>query len=1032
MANRSFLMSVVCVALASVALAQTSPQIGLRDNTPTVHAFINARIVQMPGKIIANGTLVVRNAVIESVGEHVVPPADAQVFDLKGETVYPGLIDLSSDIGVPKPAPPRSRGYFDFSAPTPPAEPSKGPADWNSKVKADFEAGSEFVPDPKLAEQLRSQGFTVVLATPQVGIFRGTSSLVNLGEGEAARLVMKRNVAQTVSFEVTGGFGSTYPNSLMGVIALIRQTWLDANWYRRAQESFASNPDQKRPEQNKSLAALADAAQGKQPVVLDVADDLNFLRGAKIAKEFSLRMWVRGSGFEYRRMDEIKATQLPVIVTLNFPETPSVESPEEAMNYSLEELQHWDAAPENPGRLEKAGIPIVLTSATLKNPATFLHQVRTAVERGLAMDDALAALTTTPAHWLGLEKQLGSLEEGKAADFFVADGDLFSEKTKINSVWIDGKEYDVKKLPVADPRGVWDFKVSSEPDSLDTFSLKGELEKLSGTLKWNGKNLKILSASFAAERIALDFSGDSIGQKGAIRLSGTVGSNDMVGVGEFPDGNSFTWTALRRSPPRAQSDTTTVAKKETALFQDTFPPGEFGRTKVPEQYPALVVRNATIWTVGKQGKLKNADMLILKGKISQIGKNLRVPEGAFVVDASGEDITPGIIDAHSHTAISGGVNEGSHAITAEVRIRDVLDPDDIWIYRELAGGTTISNVLHGSANPIGGQNAIVKWRWGMSADEMLLEGAPPGIKFALGENVKQSNFMFGGHPSTRYPQTREGVEQIIKDEFNAALDYERASQEWEKDKSKIPPRRNLQLEAVLEIIKGKRQIHCHAYRSDEMMMLMHLMDQFGVKIAAFHHVLEGYKIADEMAKRGIAGTTFSDWWAYKMEAWDAIPGNGPLMHDEGIVVSYNSDSDDLARRLNWEASKAVRFGIPEEEALKFVTINSAVTLGIDKWVGSLEVGKDADFVVWNGDPLSAYSKCLQTWIDGRKFFDVKEDQEMEAKIQKERAALIQKILASKNEQPSERRGPFHIMRPDEYGNNSCIDGQVEIGGNHEN
>ncbi len=526
--------------------------------------------------------------------------------------------------------------------------------------------------------------------------------------------------------------------------------------------------------------------------------------------------------------------------------------------------------------------------------------------------------------------------------------------------------------------------------------------------------------------------GDSIGQKGSIRLSGSVGPDDMVGVGDYPNGQSFTWNAKRTAGQRAEADTSKPRKGQLSSFVETYPPGEYGRAKLPPTYSAIFVKNATIWTEGKQGKLQNADLLVVKGKISQVGKNLSPPSDAFVIDASGKDVTPGIIDPHSHTAISGGVNEGSHAITAEVRIKDVIDPDDIWIYRQLAGGTTGANVLHGSANPIGGQNAIVKWRWGMSADDMLLEGAPEGIKFALGENVKQSNFSFGGRPSTRYPQTREGVEQIINDEFKAAEDYERQFKEWEKDKTKIPPRRDLQLDAVLEILQGKRQIHSHAYRSDEMMMLMHLMDSFHVKIAAFHHVLEGYKIADEMAKRGIAGSTFSDWWAYKMEAWDAIPGNGPLMHDQGVVVTYNSDSDDLARRLNWEAAKAVKFGIPEEEALKFVTINSAITLGIEKKVGSLEPGKDADFVVWSGDPLAPFSKCEQTWVDGRKYFDIDEDKAMQLEVQKERAALIQKVLASRKETPSGEGMPFRMRRPNESLRNSSLDEQNQLGGSHEN
>ena len=343
--------------------------------------------------------------------------------------------------------------------------------------------------------------------------------------------------------------------------------------------------------------------------------------------------------------------------------------------------------------------------------------------------------------------------------------------------------------------------------------------------------------------------------------------------------------------------------------------------------------------------------------------------------------------------------EGTQAVTAEVRIGDVLRSSHIALYRELAGGLTSANVLHGSSNPIGGQNAVIKLRWGAPPEEMKFKGATPGIKFALGENVKQSNR--GDQFTTRYPQTRMGVEQIIRDRFKAALDYEKEWQAYKavgRERGLIPPRRDLELETLLEIIRGRRLVHSHSYRQDEILMLIRVADDFGFTIGAFQHVLEGYKVADALARHGAGASTFSDWWAYKFEVMDAIPYNGALMHEQEVVVSFNSDSDELARRLNTEAAKAVKYGgLSEEEALQFVTLNPAKQLGIDDRVGSLEVGKDADFVLWNGHPLSTYTVCEQTWIDGRKYFDREEDLQMRRQIRQERAHLIQKVIQSKQE-----------------------------------
>ena len=993
--------------------SQSAPTVGLRDNTPTVHAFVNARIVVAPGKIIPQGTLVISNGVIEAVGEKITPPADARVWNLEGHTLYPGLIDLSSDLGMPKPAQTQTTSPFAAMAtPQPQTERPKGAAHWNTRMRADFNADEEFSPDSKSAEKLRSQGFTLVLSTPQSGIFRGTSALVNLGDKVATDLVVKRRVAQHLNIEQAGGFGGGYPNALMGNIAFIRQTFYDTDWYRKAHESYTKNPSgQKRPETNVALAALADALQNKTPVAFEVASDLNFLRAAKIGKEFGLNLWVHGSGQEYRRIDAVKATKLPVIVNLNFPEAPSVETPEEALNVSLEDLRHYDAAPENAGRLQNAGITIALTSAQLKDAGTFLAQARKAIERGLSADAALAALTTTPAKMAGVEKQYGSLEAGKVANIVVTDGDLFAEKTKIKDVWIDGSRYEVKAPQLVDARGAWDITVGTESGTL---SLRGEAEKPSGTLNLRGKDTRLATATVTAGRLAATFAGDSVGMPGTATLSGTGTDKELYGIFNSPDGGSLSWRAIRTSPARVEPDTTKPKKPEMATAALTFPPTEFGRTKLPEQPADLLVKNATIWTEGPQGKVQNADLLVTKGKIVQVGQNITPPKDAVIIDATGKHISPGIIDAHSHTAMSGTVNEGGQAITPETRVEDVINPDDIWIYRQLSGGTTAAQVFHGSANPIGGQSLVLKWRWGAPSEELVMTSAPPGLKFALCENVKQSNSAQVRGSAARYPQTRMGVDEIIRDRFNAALDYDRSWKEWEKNKLLIPPRKDLELDCLVEIVKGKREMHVHAYRQDEMLMILRLAEDFGLRVASFEHGLEGYKIADVMAKHGAGVATFSDWWAYKIEAWDAIPGNGPLMHEQGVVVSYKSDNDQLASRLNWEAAKAVKYGISEEEALKLVTINPAKQLKVDKWIGSLEVGKDADFAIWNGNPVSVYSRCEQTWVDGKKYFDSEEDKQLQEQIVKERAALIQKILAAKKT-PSLPTGgpPTRFRRPNE-------------------
>ena len=449
---------------------------------------------------------------------------------------------------------------------------------------------------------------------------------------------------------------------------------------------------------------------------------------------------------------------------------------------------------------------------------------------------------------------------------------------------------------------------------------------------------------------------------------------------------------------------------------------------LPEPAPhAVLVRGATLWTSGPEGVLTNADLLAVDGKIQRIGHDLAAPADALVIEARGKHVTPGLIDCHSHSDIVGDVNEFTNSCTAEVRIADVLNSRSIAIYRELAGGLTCANQLHGSANAIGGQNAVIKLRWGEPPAKLRFDGAPAGIKFALGENPKRSNW---GTAPERYPKTRMGVEQVIRERFLAARDYERRWHEFEQHRGErgvVPPRRDLQLEALVEILHGERLVHAHSYRQDEILMLLRLADEFGFRVATFQHVLEGYKVADELARAGTGASSFSDWWAYKFEVYDAIPYSGSLMAARGVVVSYNSDSAELARRLNLEAAKAVKYGgTAEPEALQFVTANPARQLGIADRVGTLAPGKDADFVVWSGHPLSTYTLCEQTWIDGRRYFDRARDLQARAAMEAERDMLLEKARAARKLE--ETRGgsawkPSYLEAGDQV--HSCVAAEVQ-------
>jgi imidazolonepropionase-like amidohydrolase len=433
---------------------------------------------------------------------------------------------------------------------------------------------------------------------------------------------------------------------------------------------------------------------------------------------------------------------------------------------------------------------------------------------------------------------------------------------------------------------------------------------------------------------------------------------------------------------------------------------QVGGMAFAQQPNEIVIRNATVLTVS-HGKIENGSVLIRNGKIVAVGKDVKASAGATVVDATGKWVTPGIVDCHSHIAIDGSVNEGSLSVTSMARIGDVLDPIDPAILYGLSGGVTSANVLHGSANPIGGLNQVIKLRWGGTADDLVFKEAPPGIKFALGENPKRSNFQINPQ---RYPKTRMGVEDVIRDAFTRARDYKAEWDRYNADvkagkKNLVAPRRDLQLDPLVEVLEGKRLVHAHCYRADEILMLIRVARDFGFHIQTFQHVLEGYKIAKEIKESGAGASTFADLWAYKVEAYDATPYNAALMWKAGIVVSVNSDDPDRQRRLNTDAARVVRYGgVPEDEALKMITINPARQLGIDKWVGSLDEGKDADVVIWSADPLSSYAVAEKVYIDGKLTFD-RQDQLRRADEARREADRLREQEKAKAKPPSGSEQP---------------------------
>ena len=933
------------------------PTNGVRSTDQIMHAFINADIYIDYATKIEGATLLIQGDKIIKIGESIRIPEEARIIDLEGYQICPSFIDSYTTYGQS------------------PQINESTVSSWNPALKMEFNAVDNFKIDTKEAEKFINTGFGLVNTLQRDGIIRGTSALIFLSYDKPHESVFVDASALCLSFN-KGSSKMSYPKSLMGSIALLRQSYYDLEWYQNQNKTF-----------NTSLESFAD--KKNLPKIFEVNNYQSIFRANKVATEFNEKYIIKTNGDEYKRVQEIKNLDIPFIVPINFPKLKLNNDPYENLDVSLSALKHVDTAPFNLSILLKHGLDVAITTHGLESLSDFYKNIKKIISSGVSKIELLKSLTYSPAQFLNIYDKVGSISKGKRANFLIFSGEIFSDDFCIYQNWVNGKKFDVSDMNLKNLVGDYEFFVQREKVK--------DIELYIKNRKIQTKTKNDSLAKNDIKKIEL------IGKKLSFVQNGTFFNGtfvDSVIRGELYDslGNWGEWE-LRKMKNNSVTIDSNLKNDTLEMHSEIlYPNMAYGFREMPVQ-EAVLFQNATVWTNEEMGIVDSCDIAIESGKIIALGKNLNTSifkssSNVVVVDASTKHITSGIIDEHSHIAIRKGVNEGTQAVTSEVRIGDVINPDDINIYRQLAGGVTIAQLLHGSANPIGGQSAIIKLRWGHLAEELKYKKAKPFIKFALGENVKQSNW--GSKYRTRFPQTRMGVEQIIYDAFVRAKEYDERQQKYKKNKKGLRPRKNLELDALVEVLNHERFVTCHSYIQSEILMLMDLANSFDFRINTFTHILEGYKVADELKAHGANASTFSDWWAYKYEVNDAIPYNAALLSDAGVNTAINSDDAEMGRRLNQEAAKMIKYGnISQEEAWKSVTLNPAKMLHIDDYVGSLKKNKDADIVIWSSNPLSVYSIVEKTYVDGRCYFSLEKDLKHRERIKKEKARLLHKIINAK-------------------------------------
>jgi len=906
-----------------------------RADFQTPIAITNARIITAPGTVIENGAILIDHGRIVAVGPAIEIPPDAQRMDVAGAIVYPGWIDAASDAGISvADAAAADRARLDDENPDvrdgPQAATVKA---YRRLVHPHWRAEELLDPDALKRDQSRKNGFTTALIAPRPAILAGSSAVVEMGDLPLRRSLLKAPFAQHAAF-ITGAETPDlpplnrrperqpeYPTTTMGAIAAFRQILLDAGWQRDLLAWADRNPKGERPPFDRDLNALLPLLDRKLPVVFVANTENEILRALNLAKEFNLKPIIAGGREAWKCTDRLKQDDVPVIVSLK-----------------------WSQEPKRADQTDEA------KAAT--------------TQEALPNDDRLIAI-------YGEKWQQQPWEPRRQ----------FDERTRL---W--GDEVDnLKKLSDAGVRvAIGSFEMDALPDvtkNLRTAIKRGLTEDAAlAALTRNAAAILGLEADLG--EIAPGKLADLIvltkpfaDEKAKVRLAFVEGKPfDTFGAGRDDDEKGKgKWKGRNGGspppPPPPSSNPATTTSSQPTDWPDYRVEIEADRKPALQTGGNLLIKNANILTI-TQGDQPETDLLISNGKIEKLGKNLVAPPNTKSIDLRGYYVMPGIIDPHSHMCSDGGLNEFALSITCEVRVRDVIDHKDLGAYRALAGGVTTIHTMHGSANTMGGQNATLRLKFGKPAADFLFKEAPKTVKFALGENVKQSNF---GRRGSRFPNSRMGVEAVMRRAFDAAREYRRDQKRYVDEKAAgkdpRPVRKDLRLEALADIMDGAIWVHCHCYRADEILRLLAVAEDFGFRVAVLQHVLEGYRIIPEIVRHGCSASTFSDWWGYKLEAYDAIPQNAARMEQGGVVTTVNSDSAEMIRHLNLEAAKSLHFGgLPANEALKLCTLNGAIQLGVDKYVGSIEPGKFADLAIFNGHPLDTTARNVMTLIDGECYF----------------------------------------------------------------
>lgn len=967
----NYYLSLIITLFIGSVFSQDNPQNGAAPSIPSRYILKNATIIVSPKKTITKGCLLIENGKVKDVGTVFVNSSSAVEIDCKGKVIVPAFIDLNTELGIQKPKVEASK-----SKKVQLNSSKESFYSWNDAIRPEFSSAGNYKTNSSENEKRLLSGFGFALSYLHDGIMSGTGSLISLGSHPVRSSMLFPEVSTHFSLS-KGSSKQSYPSSQMGSIALLRQTLYDAKWYQKNNTNTSQN-----------LALEAVSKQLSKPLFFTTNDALEIMRGDKIAREFKLNFIYYGTGNEYQYLNEIKKTGATVVIPAIFPQAYNVSDPYVNMAIPLKELKHWELAPSNPYLLASSGIVFCLSFDKNKSEKEFWSAIRKMMARGLTAEQALAALTVNPAKSIGLDKEIGTLEVGKIASFSIYNDNPFEKEAILLESWTYGYPKVIKEETLTDLEGNYNVLVENKSYSLEITKKENIYEgKIINASKKEFEKVKVKTQG---TDVLLEIRDSTDGIVGSILLHGKI--NQKIGLfegeGTNLTGRIIKWNAIKRKKIESDKNLTTPPPIDS-LYKNKiwYPNMAYGFDTLPKQQ-SYIIKNATVWTNEAEGNIKNASVVVENGKIIYVGTgDYKRPLNAIEIEGKGMFLTSGIIDEHSHIAISKGVNEGGQSITSEVSIGDVVRNNDISIYRQLGGGVTTSQLLHGSANAIGGQSAIIKLKWGYSPEEMLIPNAPKFIKFALGENVKQSNW--GEENTVRFPQTRMGVEQVFIDAFTRAKEYM-------NDKSN-GKRVDLELEALAEILQKERFITCHSYNQSEMLMLMKVAESFGFTVNTFTHVLEGYKIANELLKHGAGVSTFADWWAYKYEVLDAIPYNASLMNEQGLTVAINSDDAEMGRRLNQEAAKAIKYGgMSEEDAWKMVTLNPAKLLHLDNRIGSIKVGKDADLVLWSDNPLTITAIPEKVLIDGILFFDRSRDIKLQISNQKEKARIISKMLESAN------------------------------------